>query len=104
MKQTGNGRTEIWEQPQSDAAASVRDPDDPRVIAALEAYVAALQAGKAPDRGEFQARYPQIAAVLGECLDGLEWMRGAPPRTGSTAAAGDGVGPGTPRGLSLIHI
>jgi serine/threonine protein kinase len=60
------------------AGSSTPDPDDPRVIAALEEYAAALNAGRAPDRETFQMRHPDIAATLADCLDGLEWMRGAP--------------------------
>jgi PAS domain S-box-containing protein len=80
MRASGDGRAEVGE-----PAA-----DDPRVIAALEEYVSALQAGQAPQRQEFQARHPEIAAVLAECLEGLDWLRGAAPVAG--------VGPGTSLG------
>jgi serine/threonine protein kinase len=62
------------------------------VIAALEEYQGAVQAGQAPDREAFLARHPDIATVLADCLDGLEWMRGAAL---AAAPAGAGVGPGT---------
>jgi serine/threonine protein kinase len=98
MNQTGNGRAQG--PVPSAAAASDPSPDDPRVIAALEEYTAALQAGQAPDRHAFLARHPEIATALTECLDGLEWMRGAAarPRTAASSAvgpAGAGSGPGT---------
>jgi tetratricopeptide (TPR) repeat protein/serine/threonine protein kinase len=101
MNSSGNNRAE-GPVPSANAAAAP-GPDDPRVIAALEEYVAALQAGQAPDREAFQARHPEIAAVLADCLDGLEWMRGAPtgPRPAVGIAAGPGVAgvpPGTPLG------
>jgi serine/threonine protein kinase/WD40 repeat protein len=52
--------------------------DDPRVIAAVEEYLAALEAGREPDRDQFLARYPQdVAAALAECLDGLELVQSA---------------------------
>jgi hypothetical protein len=69
------------------------------VVAALEEYVSALKAGQAPDREEFQARHAEIAAALAECLDGLEWMRGAAPGPGPAVTspvvpAVAGAGPG----------
>ena len=77
MNQTGNGHAEVRVPPASAAEASGPGADDPRVIAALEEYQAALRAGQAPDRQAFQARHPEIAAVLAECLEGLAWMCGA---------------------------
>jgi serine phosphatase RsbU (regulator of sigma subunit)/serine/threonine protein kinase len=72
------------------------------VIAALEEYAAAVEAGQAPDRDAFQARHPEIAAILGECLDGLEWIRAAVPGPSAAAPTRDpavaGVEPGTPLG------
>ena len=44
--------------------APAASPDDPRVVWALEEYSAALKAGQRPDRHEFQARYPEVAAAL----------------------------------------
>jgi serine/threonine protein kinase/serine phosphatase RsbU (regulator of sigma subunit) len=73
MKQQGNSPEEPGA-PESPASSGPQ-PDDPRVIAALEEYALALRAGQPPDRQSFQARHPEIAPVLAECLDGLEWMR-----------------------------
>src|SRR5262245_61914251 len=53
--------------------------DDPRLVRALEDYSAALRAGRRPDRHEFQARYPEIAEALAECLEGLEFLQAAAP-------------------------
>src|SRR5712691_6879889 len=52
-------------------------PDDPRVIRALEEYLAALESGHRPDRQEFLAGHAAIAQVLAGCLDGLEFMQTA---------------------------
>src|SRR4051794_9199919 len=74
--------------PGSPAASA---PDDPRVVRALEEYSAALKAGQKPDRHEFQARYPEVAEALAECLEGLEFVQaGAPllqPPAGAHRAA-----------------
>jgi serine/threonine protein kinase/Tfp pilus assembly protein PilF len=54
--------------------------DDPRVIRAVEEYLAALEAGPRPDRQQFLARHPDIAQALAGCLDGLEFVHGAAPQ------------------------
>jgi serine/threonine protein kinase len=100
MNRNGNGRTDVWEPRRGGSETPLPGPDDPRVIAALEEYVSALQAGQAPDRDAFQARHPEIAPVLAECLDGLEWMRGgavgvSPAAVPVVASAGSRVEPGT---------
>ena len=61
------------------------DADDPRIIAALDEYMSAVKAGQIPNREALQARYPEIAAVLAECLEGLEVIRHA--AAGDQAAA-----------------
>jgi serine/threonine protein kinase/WD40 repeat protein len=54
--------------------------EDPRVIAAVEEYLAALEAGREPDRDQFLAGYAaEVAAALAVCLDGLELVRAAGP-------------------------
>src|SRR5712692_9367478 len=50
---------------------------DPRVARALEEYLAALETGTAPVRDQFLANHGEIAGVLAECLEGLEFIRGA---------------------------
>jgi WD40 repeat protein/serine/threonine protein kinase/tetratricopeptide (TPR) repeat protein len=104
MNQSGNGRPVVRKPPQG--ISETPRPDDPRVIAALEEYASALQAGQAPDRDAFLARHPEIAAVLAECLEGLEWMRGAAPGKSVTefarVPAVAGVAPGTSLGDFLV--
>ncbi|HEY7312770.1 MAG TPA: serine/threonine-protein kinase [Gemmataceae bacterium] len=46
--------------------------DDPRVIEALDEYLAALESGRKPDRSAFLARHAEIAEALAECLEGIE--------------------------------
>ena len=54
--------------------------DDPRVIAALDAYVAALEAGRKPNRSAFLAAHSDVAGPLADCLDGLDLVHGAAAR------------------------
>ncbi len=51
--------------------------DDPRVGAALDVYLAELQAGHPPSREEFLGRYPEIAEVLDRNLNLLEFVDSA---------------------------
>ena len=76
----------------SQAAAAGGDAalDDPRVAAAAQEFLAALEAGQRPSRQAFIGRHPEIAGELAACLEGLEFLyRAAPPRrSGSSAAQG----------------
>jgi tetratricopeptide (TPR) repeat protein/serine/threonine protein kinase len=51
--------------------------DDPRVVQALEEYIAAMEAGSPPPRDEFVARHADVAGVLADCLFGLEMVHHA---------------------------
>jgi WD40 repeat protein/serine/threonine protein kinase len=75
-----------------------RASDDPRVIAAVEEYCAALNSGRKPDRQAFLAAHADIADALAKCLDGLEFVHAAAPRLslfgkGASVAAGDEIRP-----------
>ena len=65
--------------PRIDAdATSVPDAgDDPRVFAVVQEYMAAVEAGRRPNRRELIARHPDIAAELSECLQGLAMVESA---------------------------
>jgi WD40 repeat protein/serine/threonine protein kinase len=84
------------------APAGAAPPADPRVTRALEEYLAALEAGRRPSRSEFLARHADIAAALGECLDGLEFVAAAVPELQQpvtpVAAEIGGVGCAVPLG------
>jgi serine/threonine protein kinase/Tfp pilus assembly protein PilF len=72
--------------------------EDPRLVAALEQYLAEAEAGLRPDREAFLARHVDIAGPLATCLDGLEALHDDRPDTpgGPGSDAPDGVaGPGT---------
>src|SRR5436305_1057064 len=68
------------------------DPaDDPRLLAAVREYQALLESGRRPRRDDFLSRYPDLASVLADCLDGLELVRQAagpapPPRPAPAAS------------------
>jgi tRNA A-37 threonylcarbamoyl transferase component Bud32 len=56
----------------------------------LEAYMAALQAGKAPSRDQLLAAHPELAAQLEPCLAGIEFVhRATHPATENSAALGE---------------
>src|SRR5438552_16579112 len=81
----------------SDSTASRADamdlPDDPRLMRAVEEYLAQLEAGQAPNRTEILRRYPDLKEPLTECLDGLDLVHKAAVRKPSSAAA---PAPGVP--------
>jgi serine/threonine protein kinase/Flp pilus assembly protein TadD len=80
------------------ASEGAEAEDDPRVLRAVEEYLAARQAGAAPDRHAFLARHADVAAALAECLDGLDFLHqaGAPLRP--SAEADTAAAPGAPLG------
>jgi serine/threonine protein kinase/tetratricopeptide (TPR) repeat protein len=82
--------TEAYRAAGADPFGSGSGPDDSRVLRAVEEYLAALEAGRAPAREEFLARHADIAGRLGDYLDGLELIH----RAGS--AAGAAADPGAP--------
>jgi serine/threonine protein kinase len=67
--------------PASADPGSAAGPEDPRVLRAVEEYLAALEAGRAPGRDAFLGRHAAIAARLGDYLDGLDLIH----RAGSAA-------------------
>jgi serine/threonine protein kinase/Flp pilus assembly protein TadD len=87
MNPTGTGEPTV-----SKCRPGAPQLDDPRVAAALEAYLAAREAGQNPDRQALFDRHPDIAAALRECLEGLELVEGV-------AAAAGGGGPDPPADL-----
>ncbi|MFZ5829410.1 MAG: protein kinase domain-containing protein [Planctomycetota bacterium] len=60
--------------------------EDPRVVQAAQEYLRELEQGRRPDRRQWLAQYPELAAALNECLDGLELMHGAAASVGHKAA------------------
>jgi serine/threonine protein kinase len=91
MKSTPGSPTE------SDANLARTDPsdvpDDPRLMQAVQEYLQQLEAGRQPDRQEILARYPDLAAPLARCLEGLDLVHQAAmqPRR-STSRSGGAAG------------
>jgi serine/threonine protein kinase/Flp pilus assembly protein TadD len=82
----------------TDAPASALSANDPRVVRALEEYVAAQEAGSRPERADFLAHHADVAAVLAECLDALEFVRSAAPQLETTDAGSAESLPAEPLG------
>lgn len=61
--------------------------DDPRVVAALDEYLAAVESGHKPERQAFLSRHAEIAAALADCLDGLDALHPARRATAVTSGA-----------------
>ena len=53
--------------------------DDPRILQASREYLAELEAGRAPNRQEFLARFPELSDQLSECFDGIELAQSLRP-------------------------
>jgi eukaryotic-like serine/threonine-protein kinase len=65
--------------------------DDPRVSQAVQSYLALIEAGERPDRQAFVAQHAEIAAVLTECLDGLEFVQGVLKDVGPAGIRSSGL-------------
>jgi len=60
--------------------------EDPRLVAAVKEYLAAVESGRRPNRQEFLARHPGIASELSACLQGLAFVHSAAAQINSAAA------------------
>ena len=61
----------------SAAAATSQSQSDARLVAAVQAYMADVDAGRRPNRQEFVARHPDIADELSACLQGMAFVKSA---------------------------
>src|SRR5439155_6924514 len=86
-KPNGHGRTEAPAQLPFAFPRPPSEPDDPRVIQALDTYLTALEAGRPLDRRAFLAEHAEIAAPLEKCLDGLEFVQKLAPELSQSSAA-----------------
>ena len=46
--------------------------EDPRVLQISREYLAELESGQRPDQQKYLSRYPELAEILGECLEGID--------------------------------
>jgi eukaryotic-like serine/threonine-protein kinase len=53
--------------------------EDPRLVTAAQEYLAALEAGRRPDRAEFIRRHSDLAAQLEPYLDAIDMVHGVGP-------------------------
>jgi serine/threonine protein kinase len=60
---------------QSPARPPLSPDDEDRLLAAVQEYMNALEAGERPRRDQFLKRYPDLAAALADCLDALDFVR-----------------------------
>jgi serine/threonine protein kinase len=77
MNVNEHAQSEPGVQPKAPGDSSSAGLEDPRVIAALDEYLAALESGLKPDRQDFLARHSEIAEPLAECLEGMEALHSA---------------------------
>lgn len=55
------------------------EDEDPRLLKAVQEYMAEVEAGRSPDRRELKARFPDLASQLAPYLDALEMLTAAGP-------------------------
>jgi len=67
---------------------TARTIDDPEVVRRVQAYQDALESGESPDREALLSEFPEIAADLGACLDGLELVHRVAPQLRAEPEAG----------------
>jgi len=57
------------------------DLDDPQLLAAVNEYLKAVERGERPTRKAWAARYPALGKALEDCLDGLDLVQSAAPKS-----------------------
>ena len=78
--------------------------EDPRLVHAAQEYLAALEAGRRPERGEFVARFPGLAEQLAPYLDALDMVHGAGPLPRGPHARPAASDPPPAEALGDFHI
>lgn len=60
--------------PGSLAGAEGDIPEDPRIVEVVHEYLTRLEQGETPDRAAYIQRYPDLAGIVEQCLEGLEMV------------------------------
>ena len=68
------------------------DLDDPQLLAAVSEYMKAVERGERPSRKAWAARYPELGQALEDCLDGLELVQSAAPKSKPIAIPDSAIG------------
>jgi tetratricopeptide (TPR) repeat protein len=92
MSSTADQVNGVASSPSDGSADRPPSTDDPRVVEAVREYLALIEAGTAPDRSAFVARYPDVAAVLSECLEGLAFVQAVAPELSNPVVCGPAAG------------
>jgi serine/threonine protein kinase/Flp pilus assembly protein TadD len=79
MSSTADQANGAASSPSAGSAERPPSTDDRRVLDAVREYLALIEAGTPPDRAAFVARYPDVAVVLSECLEGLAFVQAVAP-------------------------
>ena len=82
----GNGREGDPDADPTQGIAQTAQSEEPRLVAAVQEYLAAVESGRRPNRHEVLARHPEIAEELSACLDGLAFVRSAAAQIHGAAA------------------
>jgi serine/threonine protein kinase len=77
MNRTNYGQQQAHDSSEETPGDSLSALDDSRVREAVRVYLELIEDGQRPDRKEYLARHAEIAPVLAECLDGLEFVHRA---------------------------
>src|SRR5260221_10955644 len=67
----GSGQTANF-RPGFPAEADV--PEDPRIVEVVNDYLTRMERGETPERTAFIQRYPELAGIVEQCLEGLEMV------------------------------
>jgi serine/threonine protein kinase len=67
--------------------------DDPRVLAAVQEYLAELESGRRPDRRAFADRHPDLGDALPPYLDALDALQVVAPRSSHSRPPAQGEPP-----------
>lgn len=86
----------------SEGRNEIEQPDEDRLVEAVQLYLRELEQGRRPSLQEWMARYPDLGPALRDCLEGLGLMRGAAAAMSSSRLAAPdapiGVQAGAPIG------